>query len=142
MLAIVQQWNSWLTWSWGALEHEWKGRIRPEHSSEVISEFATSAPMFSLKGPSMVKAAYPTAFPLKHQQNVVGPGIMHSMHAKEVGFRVHITPLYGDAPFPPRRSSREGEKSKAAIWEKSDDAHARTTNHGIRQVSVEIEGPH
>uniref|UniRef100_A0A0A9FZL9 3-hydroxyisobutyrate dehydrogenase-like NAD-binding domain-containing protein n=1 Tax=Arundo donax TaxID=35708 RepID=A0A0A9FZL9_ARUDO len=24
--------------------------------------------MFSLKGPSMVKAAYPTAFPLKHQQ--------------------------------------------------------------------------
>ncbi|TVU17920.1 hypothetical protein EJB05_33982, partial [Eragrostis curvula] len=32
-----------------ALEHEWKGRSRPEHSSEVISEFATSAPMFSLK---------------------------------------------------------------------------------------------
>ncbi|TVU18356.1 hypothetical protein EJB05_34447 [Eragrostis curvula] len=23
---------------------------------------------------------------------------MHTMHAKEVGFRVHITPLYGDAP--------------------------------------------
>lgn len=26
--------------------------------------------MFSLKGPSMIKATYPTAFPLKHQQKV------------------------------------------------------------------------
>ncbi|KAL5221764.1 hypothetical protein ABZP36_026477 [Zizania latifolia] len=34
----------------------------------IISQGATSPPMFSLKGPSMVKAAYPTAFPLKHQQ--------------------------------------------------------------------------
>ncbi|CAD6238189.1 unnamed protein product [Miscanthus lutarioriparius] len=35
---------------------------------KVISQGAISAPMFSLKGPSMVKAAYATAFPLKHQQ--------------------------------------------------------------------------
>ncbi|WVZ69976.1 hypothetical protein U9M48_018687 [Paspalum notatum var. saurae] len=34
----------------------------------TLVEGAISAPMFSLKGPSMVKAAYPTAFPLKHQQ--------------------------------------------------------------------------
>ncbi|RWV79960.1 hypothetical protein GW17_00058836 [Ensete ventricosum] len=36
--------------------------------SAVISQGAISAPMFSVKGPSMVKATYPTAFPLKHQQ--------------------------------------------------------------------------
>ncbi|KAK6911910.1 6-phosphogluconate dehydrogenase, NADP-binding [Dillenia turbinata] len=35
---------------------------------EVVSQGAISAPMFSMKGPSMVKALYPTAFPLKHQQ--------------------------------------------------------------------------
>ncbi|XP_014753482.1 glyoxylate/succinic semialdehyde reductase 2, chloroplastic isoform X1 [Brachypodium distachyon] len=35
---------------------------------EAISQGAINAPMFSLKGPSMVKASYPTAFPLKHQQ--------------------------------------------------------------------------
>ncbi|RZR74244.1 hypothetical protein BHM03_00034240 [Ensete ventricosum] len=35
---------------------------------QVISQGAISAPMFSVKGPSMVKATYPTAFPLKHQQ--------------------------------------------------------------------------
>ncbi|KAG6780414.1 hypothetical protein POTOM_013271 [Populus tomentosa] len=35
---------------------------------EVVSEGAISAPMYSLKGPSMVKSLYTTAFPLKHQQ--------------------------------------------------------------------------
>lgn len=35
---------------------------------EVISQGAISAPMFSMKGPSMVQSKYPTAFPLKHQQ--------------------------------------------------------------------------
>ncbi|CAA7402918.1 unnamed protein product [Spirodela intermedia] len=35
---------------------------------DVIIEGAISAPMFSMKGPSMVQSAYPTAFPLKHQQ--------------------------------------------------------------------------
>uniref|UniRef100_A0A0D9YAS2 6-phosphogluconate dehydrogenase NADP-binding domain-containing protein n=1 Tax=Oryza glumipatula TaxID=40148 RepID=A0A0D9YAS2_9ORYZ len=42
--------------------------LDPNTLVEVISQGAISAPMFSLKGPSMVKAAYPTAFPLKHQQ--------------------------------------------------------------------------
>uniref|UniRef100_A0ACD5W134 Uncharacterized protein n=1 Tax=Avena sativa TaxID=4498 RepID=A0ACD5W134_AVESA len=42
--------------------------LDPNTVIEVISQGAISAPMFSLKGPSMVKAAYPTAFPLKHQQ--------------------------------------------------------------------------
>ncbi|KAJ8553261.1 hypothetical protein K7X08_023939 [Anisodus acutangulus] len=35
---------------------------------EVISQGAINAPMYALKGPSMVKSSYPTAFPLKHQQ--------------------------------------------------------------------------
>ncbi|XP_042507195.1 glyoxylate/succinic semialdehyde reductase 2, chloroplastic [Macadamia integrifolia] len=35
---------------------------------EVVSQGAISAPMFLTKGPSMVQAMYPTAFPLKHQQ--------------------------------------------------------------------------
>ncbi|OMO66271.1 6-phosphogluconate dehydrogenase, NADP-binding protein [Corchorus olitorius] len=35
---------------------------------KVVSQGAISAPMYSLKGPSMVKSLYPTAFPLKHQQ--------------------------------------------------------------------------
>lgn len=37
---------------------------------QVVSQGAISSPMYSLKGPAMVKAAYPTAFPLKHQQKV------------------------------------------------------------------------
>lgn len=36
----------------------------------MVSQGAISAPMFSMKGPSMVQSAYPTAFPLKHQQKV------------------------------------------------------------------------
>ncbi|XP_010685375.2 glyoxylate/succinic semialdehyde reductase 2, chloroplastic isoform X2 [Beta vulgaris subsp. vulgaris] len=35
---------------------------------EVISQGAISAPMYKLKGPSMIQSQYPTAFPLKHQQ--------------------------------------------------------------------------
>ncbi|KAJ8460865.1 hypothetical protein OPV22_033791 [Ensete ventricosum] len=42
--------------------------LDPNVLIEVISQGAISAPMFSVKGPSMVKATYPTAFPLKHQQ--------------------------------------------------------------------------
>lgn len=36
----------------------------------MISQGAISAPMYAVKGPSMVKSSYPTAFPLKHQQKV------------------------------------------------------------------------
>ncbi|XP_068652850.1 glyoxylate/succinic semialdehyde reductase 2, chloroplastic [Aristolochia californica] len=42
--------------------------LDPNVLIEVVSQSAISAPMYSTKGPSMVKAAYPTAFPLKHQQ--------------------------------------------------------------------------
>lgn len=42
--------------------------LDPSVLVEVISQGAISAPMFSMKGPSMVKASYATAFPLKHQQ--------------------------------------------------------------------------
>ncbi|XP_002280297.1 glyoxylate/succinic semialdehyde reductase 2, chloroplastic [Vitis vinifera] len=42
--------------------------LDPDVIVEVISQGAISAPMFSMKGPSMVKSVYPTAFPLKHQQ--------------------------------------------------------------------------
>nr|CAD1824266.1 unnamed protein product [Ananas comosus var. bracteatus] len=42
--------------------------LDPNVLIEVVSQGAISAPMYSVKGPSMVKAAYPTAFPLKHQQ--------------------------------------------------------------------------
>lgn len=37
---------------------------------QVVSQGAISAPMYSLKGPSMIESLYPTAFPLKHQQKV------------------------------------------------------------------------
>ncbi|GLT75590.1 hypothetical protein SLA2020_473010 [Shorea laevis] len=42
--------------------------LNPNVLVEVVSQGAISAPMYSLKGPSMVKSLYPTAFPLKHQQ--------------------------------------------------------------------------
>ncbi|KAI3975371.1 hypothetical protein MKX01_004458 [Papaver californicum] len=42
--------------------------LDPNVLVEVVSQGAISAPMFSMKGPSMIKAVYPTAFPLKHQQ--------------------------------------------------------------------------
>ncbi|KAL5728743.1 glyoxylate reductase (NADP(+)) [Ranunculus cassubicifolius] len=42
--------------------------LDPNVLVEVVSQGAISAPMFSMKGPSMIKATYPTAFPLKHQQ--------------------------------------------------------------------------
>ncbi|GMH03765.1 hypothetical protein Nepgr_005604 [Nepenthes gracilis] len=42
--------------------------LDPSVLIEVISGGAIGAPMFSTKGPSMVKSLYPTAFPLKHQQ--------------------------------------------------------------------------
>lgn len=42
--------------------------LDPSVLVEVISQGAISAPMYSIKGPSMVKSIYPTAFPLKHQQ--------------------------------------------------------------------------
>jgi glyoxylate/succinic semialdehyde reductase len=35
---------------------------------EVLGLGAMACPMFALKGPAMVEANYPTAFPLKHQQ--------------------------------------------------------------------------
>ncbi|KAF6156564.1 hypothetical protein GIB67_000029, partial [Kingdonia uniflora] len=39
----------------------------PKILVKVVSQGAISAPMFSLKGPSMVQSKYPTAFPLKLQ---------------------------------------------------------------------------
>lgn len=42
--------------------------LDPSILVEVISQGAISAPMYSMKGPSMVQSLYPTAFPLKHQQ--------------------------------------------------------------------------
>ncbi|XP_039064957.1 glyoxylate/succinic semialdehyde reductase 2, chloroplastic [Hibiscus syriacus] len=42
--------------------------LDPNVLVEVVSQGAISAPMFSVKGPPMVKSQYPTAFPLKHQQ--------------------------------------------------------------------------
>lgn len=42
--------------------------LDPSVLVEVISQGAISAPMYAVKGPSMVKSSYPTAFPLKHQQ--------------------------------------------------------------------------
>jgi 3-hydroxyisobutyrate dehydrogenase-like beta-hydroxyacid dehydrogenase len=38
---------------------------------EVLKEGALNCPMYSLKGPTMIKGEYPTAFPLKHQQKDV-----------------------------------------------------------------------
>ncbi|KAJ4838445.1 Glyoxylate/succinic semialdehyde reductase 2, chloroplastic [Turnera subulata] len=45
-----------------------KAGLDPNVLVEVVSQGAISAPMFALKGPSMIKSSYPTAFPLKHQQ--------------------------------------------------------------------------
>ncbi|KAK6153590.1 hypothetical protein DH2020_013229 [Rehmannia glutinosa] len=42
--------------------------LDPSVLVQVISQGAISAPMYSMKGPSMVQSLYPTAFPLKHQQ--------------------------------------------------------------------------
>ncbi|KAG0599306.1 hypothetical protein M758_12G141700 [Ceratodon purpureus] len=45
-----------------------KAGLDPKTVIEVIGQGAISAPMFAMKGPSMVEGQYPTAFPLKHQQ--------------------------------------------------------------------------
>ncbi|XAR67610.1 hypothetical protein NMG60_11002440 [Bertholletia excelsa] len=42
--------------------------LDPSVLVEVVSQGAISAPMYSMKGPTMVQSLYPTAFPLKHQQ--------------------------------------------------------------------------
>jgi glyoxylate/succinic semialdehyde reductase len=42
--------------------------LDPETIVKVVGDGAINAPMFQMKGPSMVKGTYPTAFPLKHQQ--------------------------------------------------------------------------
>ncbi|KAH7439160.1 hypothetical protein KP509_04G048000 [Ceratopteris richardii] len=42
--------------------------LDPNTIVEVISQGAISAPMFSMKGPSMVNKKFSPAFPLKHQQ--------------------------------------------------------------------------
>ncbi|KAL8056081.1 hypothetical protein ABFX02_04G096500 [Erythranthe guttata] len=42
--------------------------LDPKVLVEVITQGAINAPMYSMKGPSMVQSLYPTAFPLKHQQ--------------------------------------------------------------------------
>ncbi|CAN6701163.1 unnamed protein product [Malus baccata var. baccata] len=42
--------------------------LDPKVLVEVVSQGAISAPMYSMKGPSMIQSVYPTAFPLKHQQ--------------------------------------------------------------------------
>ncbi|KAG6581848.1 Glyoxylate/succinic semialdehyde reductase 2, chloroplastic, partial [Cucurbita argyrosperma subsp. sororia] len=42
--------------------------LDPSILVQVVSQGAISAPMYSLKGPSMIQSLYPTAFPLKHQQ--------------------------------------------------------------------------
>ncbi|ERM93969.1 hypothetical protein AMTRI_Chr05g60460 [Amborella trichopoda] len=55
------------TFSEGLILSEKLG-LDPNVLIEVVSQGAISAPMFSTKGPSMVQALYPTAFPLKHQQ--------------------------------------------------------------------------
>lgn len=50
--------------------------------AQVIGQGAISAPMFAMKGPSMVDGNYPTAFPLKHQQKVLSfqfPGTISFM---------------------------------------------------------------
>ncbi|KAK9228755.1 hypothetical protein WN944_021711 [Citrus x changshan-huyou] len=55
------------TFSEGLLLSEKVG-LDPNVLVEVVSQGAISAPMYSLKGPSMIESLYPTAFPLKHQQ--------------------------------------------------------------------------
>ncbi|KAG2728781.1 hypothetical protein I3760_01G220300 [Carya illinoinensis] len=42
--------------------------LDPSVLVEVVSQGAISAPMYSMKGPSMIQSLYPPAFPLKHQQ--------------------------------------------------------------------------
>ncbi|KAF6175822.1 hypothetical protein GIB67_003310 [Kingdonia uniflora] len=42
--------------------------LDPKILVKVVSQGPISAPMFSLKAPSMVQSKCPTAFPLKHQQ--------------------------------------------------------------------------
>ncbi|KAJ8755743.1 hypothetical protein K2173_024287 [Erythroxylum novogranatense] len=57
------------TFSEGLLLSERVG-LDPNVLVAVVSQGAISAPMYSLKGPTMIKSQYPTAFPLKHQQKV------------------------------------------------------------------------
>jgi glyoxylate/succinic semialdehyde reductase len=42
---------------------------------QVVALGAINAPMYSMKGPTMLKASYSPAFPLKHQQKVSQPAI-------------------------------------------------------------------
>ncbi|CAL0322081.1 unnamed protein product [Lupinus luteus] len=42
--------------------------LDPNVLVQVVSQGAINAPMYSMKGSSMIQSLYPTAFPLKHQQ--------------------------------------------------------------------------
>jgi glyoxylate/succinic semialdehyde reductase len=42
--------------------------LDPATIVQVVGQGAIAAPMFALKGPSMIKGSYPPAFALKHQQ--------------------------------------------------------------------------
>jgi glyoxylate/succinic semialdehyde reductase len=44
--------------------------LDPATIVQVVGQGAIAAPMFALKGPSMIKGSYPPAFALKHQQKV------------------------------------------------------------------------
>ncbi|KAH8954467.1 hypothetical protein BDL97_08G079500 [Sphagnum fallax] len=44
--------------------------LDPATIVEVLGQGAIAAPMFAMKGQSMLKGSYPPAFPLKHQQKV------------------------------------------------------------------------
>lgn len=68
--------------------------LDPNVLVEVVSQGAISAPMYSLKGPSMTKSLYPTAFPLKHQQKVCNiPEISKSL--KHMLYNLTIIMLAG-----------------------------------------------
>ncbi|KAF6151082.1 hypothetical protein GIB67_042417 [Kingdonia uniflora] len=83
--------------------------LDPKILVKVVSQGAISAPMFSLKGPSMVQSKYPTsfplklqskyptAFPLKHQHKVCSLPSLSEIHEPHYSFieRSKITSFIG-----------------------------------------------
>ncbi|MCI19223.1 glyoxylate/succinic semialdehyde reductase, partial [Trifolium medium] len=74
--------------------------LDPKVLVEVISQGAISAPMYSMKGPSMIQSHYPTAFPLKHQQKAksVSQPIPIAAAANEL-YKVAKSHGYSDEDF-------------------------------------------
>lgn len=80
---------------------------------QVVGLGAVAAPMFAVKGPAMAARAYPTAFPLKHQQKDLRLALAL---ADAVGVAAPLAAA-ANARFIEARAAGHGDADFAAVYE-------------------------